>query len=181
MMGLGKPVVPALNMTIFGSKSLNSWGVCNLGWSPPSQDATSEGLDCWDPGGLKMKTSLRGRSIPLYNQLKFMTYDPFVVETWLSGGSRFQTKTILPLANTGIVGKFPSNLCVGMDFLVCAGGDFLGHTISLWNIYLKYLAQFWDKMSGNIPSCKLTVRPWKSPSFLGFIPWKRWIFQPAIC
>ena len=31
-----------------------------------------------------------------------------------------------------------------------------------------------------IPSLKLTVRPWKSPSFLGFIPSKWWIFQPAM-
>ena len=33
---------------------------------------------------------------------------------------------------------------------------------------------------GSVPSLKLTVRPWKSPSFLGFIPSKWWIFQPAM-
>ncbi len=32
-----------------------------------------------------------------------------------------------------------------------------------------------------LPSLKLTVRPWKFSSFLGFIPSKWWIFQAAIC
>ena len=40
--------------------------------------------------------------------------------------------------------------------------------------------QIEEEMQDIIPSVKLTVRPWKSPSFLGFIPSKWWIFQPAM-
>ena len=41
----------------------------------------------------------------------------------------------------------------------------------------KDKASFKECTRYELPSGKLTVRPWKSPSFLGFIPSKWWIFH----